>query len=301
MNTVVIGTRGSPLALWQANWVKERIETKNPGVSVTLKKIHTRGDKILDSPLALIGGKGLFVKELENELIKSGVDIAVHSMKDVPAILPPELEISVICKREDPRDALVARKATSFDSLPQSAKVGTSSLRRKAQMLHRRPDIEVVSLRGNVGTRIKKLDEQNLDAIILALAGLKRMGCENIVTERMDPSVCLPAVAQGAMGIETRKNDEKIMEIIGFLNDHNTRLAVETERAFLTRLEGGCQAPIAAYATIEAGKVTLDGLVAELDGSVIYREKMTAPVNQRISLGVEVAEKILERAPENLV
>jgi hydroxymethylbilane synthase len=294
LSNIVIGTRGSPLALWQANWVKDRIEEQNQGLSVTLTIIHTTGDKILDTPLAMVGGKGLFVKEIETALINREVDLAVHSMKDVPTKLPDELEISVIAEREDPRDAFIAREIESFDQLPKGAKVGTSSLRRQAMILNRRPDLKIIPLRGNVGTRLRKLTEEKLDAIILAAAGLKRMEQENEITEYMDIKDSLPAVAQGALGIETRKGDDKTLALINFLNHTDTRMAVEAERAFLEKLEGGCQVPIAAYATLTGDIITLDGLVGAVDGSVLHRKKMSANVDERKKLGVDLAEIILD-------
>jgi len=301
LSNIVIGTRGSPLALWQANWVKSRIEEQNGGVTVKLKVIHTTGDKILDTPLAKVGGKGLFVKEIETALINREIDLAVHSMKDVPTKLPSELLISVIAEREDPRDAFIARKAESFDQLPEGARVGTSSLRRQAQMLNRRRDLKIVPLRGNVGTRLRKLTEEKLDAVILASAGLKRMKQEEVVTEYMDPAVCLPAVAQGALGIETRKGDGDVAALIGFLDHPDTRKTVEAERAFLEKLEGGCQVPIAAYATLEDGVITLDGLVGAVDGSVIHRKKMSAGVDDRKKLGVDLAEKLLDMGADKIL
>ncbi len=294
MGIIHIGTRGSPLALWQANWVRDRIEKNNRDVSVSIKVIQTKGDKILDTPLAMVGGKGLFVKEIETELISGGVDIAVHSMKDVPTVLPDKLEISVVCKREDPRDALIAQKAESFDRLPHGAKLGTSSLRRSTQILNKRPDIKIVPLRGNIGTRIRKLTEENLDAIMLAAAGLKRMEQDNLVTQYLSVEESLPAVAQGALGIETRKGDDATLSLIGFLNHDETRIAIESERAALTRLEGGCQVPIAAHAEVTRGIVRLDGLVGAVDGSVLYRDKMEAPIGEHKKLGVELAERLLQ-------
>lgn len=301
MSNVVIGTRGSPLALWQANWVKSRIEEQNGGVTVKLRVIHTMGDKILDTPLAKVGGKGLFVKEIETALINKEIDLAVHSMKDVPTKLPSELLISVIAEREDPRDAFIAREVESFDQLPEGARVGTSSLRRQAQMLNRRRDLIIVPLRGNVGTRLRKLTEEKLDAVILASAGLKRMKQEEVVTEYMDPAVCLPAVAQGALGIETRKGDGDVAALTGFLDHPGTRAEVEAERAFLKKLEGGCQVPIAGYATLEDGVITLDGLVGAVDGSVIHRKKMSAGVGDRKKLGVDLAEKLLGMGADKIL
>ncbi len=290
-----IGTRGSPLALWQANFVKASLEKEYSGIIVELEIIHTQGDKILDTPLAMIGGKGLFVKELETALLDGRVDIAVHSMKDVPTELPDGLEISIILEREDPRDALIAKSVKSFADLPQGARVGTSSLRRQAQILSKRPDIEIISIRGNVGTRIGKIEKDNLDGVILAAAGLKRMKQDNLIAEYLSQEDSLPAVAQGAMGIESRINDEKVLNIINFLNHTESRIAVETERAFLKRLEGGCQVPIAGHATLKEGVVSFEGLVGAVDGSTIFRDVMTAPVGEHEAMGVALADKILSK------
>ncbi|VAX26194.1 Porphobilinogen deaminase [hydrothermal vent metagenome] len=293
MADIVIGTRGSPLALWQAKWVKASIEKERPGISVELLPIKTTGDKILDTPLAKVGGKGLFVKEIEEALFDNRAHIAVHSMKDVPTDLPEGLEISVILEREDPRDALIAREVDSFESIPQNGKVGTSSLRRQAQILYARPDLEIVPLRGNIGTRIGKLKSENLDAIILAAAGLKRMEQESLVTQYLSHSLSLPAVAQGAIGIESRVGDEKTLSLIRFLNDTSTAMVVEAERAFLKRLEGGCQVPIAAHAILEGDKISLTGLVGAIDGSVLHRDVAFGNVDGRESVGVGLAEKLL--------
>ncbi len=301
MDKLVIGTRGSPLALWQANWVKAQIEGQHKDISVELEIIHTTGDKILDTPLAKVGGKGLFVKEIEVALSDGAIDLAVHSMKDVPTILPDDLEISIICEREDPRDAFIAQEAATFDDLPKGAKVGTSSLRRQAQILHRRPDIEIVSLRGNIGTRIKKLTEQNLDAIMLAAAGLIRMEQQSIITEYMRSSEFIPAVAQGALGIETRKGDGDTMELIGFLNHEPTAIAVGAERAFLARLEGGCQAPIAAHAILSDGALALEGLVGVADGSLLYRDIHSGKVEDHETIGVSLAETLLKAGADEIL
>ncbi|MDH5478101.1 MAG: hydroxymethylbilane synthase, partial [Nitrospinota bacterium] len=255
MKELKIGTRASPLALWQANFIRSEIEKKHPGVEVKIFHIHTQGDKILDVPLAKVGGKGLFVKEIENELLAGNIDLAVHSMKDVPTALPDPLEISVICDREDPRDAFLAREARSVADLPQGAKVGTSSLRRQAQLLGLRPDLNVVSLRGNVGTRVRKMTEENMDAIILAVSGLLRMEMDNLITARLSEEDFVPAVAQGALGIETRKDDSATRAMIDFLNHPPTAQRVAAERAFLARLEGGCQVPIAGHATLVDGRL----------------------------------------------
>lgn len=299
MSNLIIGTRGSPLALWQANWVKARLEERHPGLDVYLKIIHTEGDKILDTPLAKVGGKGLFVKEIETDLIDGEVDLAVHSMKDVPTALPAELEISVICEREDPRDAFIARESgMTLATLSDKARVGTSSLRRQAQLLNRRPDLEIVPLRGNVGTRLRKLEELELDAVILAAAGLIRMEQAGLITEYLSAADSLPAVGQGALGIETRKDDGQTRALVEFLNHPPTQHAVESERSFLARLEGGCQVPIAAHATIEGGKLTLDGLVASVDGSVIFRDAISGPVDERAALGARLAELLLSRGAD---
>lgn len=294
MADITIGTRGSVLALWQANWIKRLIENEHNAVTVSLEVIVTKGDKILDTPLALVGGKGLFVKELESALLDGSVDIAVHSMKDVPTLLPDGLFIGAITEREDPRDAFVAREVGSFGDLANRAKIGTSSLRRQTQILNRRPDIEIIPLRGNVDTRLRKLHDENLDAIILAVAGLNRMGKSDVITEHMTIHDSLPAAAQGAVGIEARIDDTRILSLIGFLDHLETRTAVETERAFLARLEGGCQVPIAAHATISGKRVTIEGLVGAVDGSVVYRKNDAADACDRDALGVRLAEALLD-------
>ena len=301
MSDIVIGTRGSPLALWQANWIKGLIENEHKGTTVALEIIHTKGDKILDTPLALVGGKGLFVKELENALLDGSVDIAVHSMKDVPTELPEGLFITSITKREDARDAFVSKTSSSFAELPKGAKVGTSSLRRQTQILNRRPDIEIIPLRGNVDTRLRKLVDENLDAIILAVAGLNRMEKKEAITEYMSPKDSLPAVAQGAVGVEARLDDIKTASLIQFLDHDETRVAVEAERAFLKKLEGGCQVPIAAYATISGETVSMEGLVGAVDGSVIHRTNDKAHACNRENLGIRVAEALLSRGADKLL
>ncbi|MDH5299517.1 MAG: hydroxymethylbilane synthase, partial [Desulfobulbaceae bacterium] len=242
-----IGTRKSMLALTQSNWIKSRIESQYPEVTVELVKIVTKGDKIVDVPLAKVGGKGLFVKEIEEALLRNEVDIAVHSMKDVPAELPEELHIGIVTKREDPRDAFISRKYKTVEDLPQGAKVGTSSLRRKAQLASLRPDLVIEDLRGNLDTRLKKLDDGVYDAIILAAAGLNRMGWSDRVSSYFNRQQMLPAVAQGAVGIELRKSDADLLAGLSFLDDYETTVAVTAERAFLARLEGGCQVPIGGF------------------------------------------------------
>src|SRR3972149_3721313 len=256
INKIHIGTRGSKLALWQAEWVKAEIQMIDPGIDVRLIKIKTTGDMILDVPLAQVGGKGLFVKEIEEAILRHDVDIAVHSMKDAPTDITVSLHLSAICEREDPRDAFVSKvqsskfKVQSFKDLPRGARIGTSSLRRSSQLLNMRPDLQITQLRGNLDTRMRKLDEGQFDAIILAAAGVKRLGLQDRITEILPFEVSLPAIGQGAIGIECRADDESINKIVGALNHKETSIAVRAERAFLRKLEGGCQVPIAAYANI---------------------------------------------------
>ena len=292
-NIIRIGTRASLLALWQANWVKDILEEQNTGLNVELIKIKTTGDKILDVPLAKVGGKGLFVKEIEDALLSDKIDLAVHSMKDVPTDLPEGLHIASIAEREDPRDALLSRDGCKITDLPNNAKIGTSSLRRQAQILNMRPDFEINQLRGNLDTRIKKLTTEELDAVVLAAAGIRRMGWEEKITEYIPTEVCLPAIGQGAVGIETRVDDETINSLVSNLNHGPTSIAVRAERAFLKRLEGGCQVPIAAYGEISGKKIKLRGLVGRIDGSEIVKDSLEGSVERIEEIGVELAEKLL--------
>src|SRR5208337_4358142 len=271
-NNVVIGTRGSKLALWQAEWIKSELMKRTPGLKIELNKIKTTGDKILDVPLAKVGGKGLFVKEIEEALLNGEADLAVHSMKDVPTDFPAGLHLAVICEREDPRDAFLSGKQGTgfripdFKSLPRGATVGTSSLRRSSQLLNKRPDLKIEQLRGNLNTRLKKLDEGLFDAIILAVAGVKRLGWQDRITEILLPEISLPAIGQGAVGIESRIDDKMINSLISQLNHPETSVCVRAERAVLKRLEGGCQVPIAAHARLINGIITIDGLVGSVTG-----------------------------------
>ena len=292
---VNIGSRGSPLALWQANWVKSQLEEHHGDlIEVDIKIIKTSGDKIQDVPLAKIGGKGLFVKEIEEALIREEVDIAVHSMKDVPMKIPLNLVIGVITKRETPFDAFISRTVTKLADLPENARVGTGSLRRGAQLLKYRPDLEIVPLRGNIDTRLKKLETENLDGIILAGAGLKRMGWEDQITELIDPEIILPAMGQGAVGIEARRYDPDMLGLILPLDDDVTHLALEAERAMVGKLEGGCQIPIGAYATLDDRTLKLRGLVASLDGKTVYQAEKEGSCDQARSIGIDVANELLE-------
>jgi hydroxymethylbilane synthase len=291
---IKIGTRGSLLATTQSTWVKKQIEAEHPGVTVELVKIVTQGDKILDVPLAKVGGKGLFVKEIEEALLRRDVDLAVHSMKDVPSELPEELHLGIIPRRENPHDAFIATKYAKFTDLPQGATVGTSSLRRKSQLAALRPDLEIVDLRGNLDTRLRKLDEGQFQAIILAAAGLNRLGMSSRATGYFTAKEMLPAVGQGALGLELRRDDADLLEGLAFLNDATTTIAVTAERGFLFRLEGGCQVPIGAYAKVDNGRVELTGLVASLDGKVVLKESIAGPKEKAGELGVQLADRILD-------
>jgi hydroxymethylbilane synthase len=289
-----IGTRASQLALWQANWVKSELEKRYPDMEVILTKIKTMGDRILDVPLAQVGGKGLFVKEIEEAMLRGEIDIAVHSMKDVPTEFPEGLGLYCITEREDPRDAVVSR-GTPFSRLPHGARIGTSALRRQAQLLSVRPDLEMVTIRGNVETRIRKLDEENLDAVILAAAGLKRLGLTDRVAEYLDVEFSIPAIGQGALGIECRLDDQDITETIAFFDHPPTSHAVRAERALLRRCQGGCQVPIAAHATVRGSELRLVGFIAAVDGRESVRGETSGPLERCEILGEELAEHLLSR------
>jgi hydroxymethylbilane synthase len=290
---LVIGTRGSKLAVWQAEWVLTRLRELEPGLSVSLKRIKTTGDKILDAPLATIGGKGLFVKEIEEALARGEIDLAVHSMKDVPTRLPEGMEILAVTEREDPRDVLISRSGLSLERLPKGARIGTSSLRRQAQLLHLRPDLTIVMLRGNLDTRLRKLDEGEYDAIVLAAAGLRRLGLSGRATEYLPPELSLPAIGQGALGLEGRSDDRFVRDLAMRLDHQPTRTAVMAERALLERLEGGCQIPIAAHATIAGGTLSLIGLVAAVNGRRLVRDSMDGPAQEARRIGILLAERLL--------
>jgi hydroxymethylbilane synthase len=295
MNEVRIGTRGSPLAVWQSEWVRSRILAICPDCRVELVRIKTTGDKITDVPLATVGGKGLFVKEIETALLEERVDLAVHSMKDMPADIPVGLCIGAVPKRESPYDVLISKDNVLFKDLPQRARVGTSSLRRGAQVRHARPDITVHVLRGNLDTRLRKMETEGLAAIILAAAGVRRLGLEDRITEYLPEQIMLPAIGQGALAIEVREDHEAIRRIVDSMDHRETRLAVESERAFLARLEGGCQVPIAAHAELYRDELELTGLIAEVDGSVVLRDSLSGPAGQGKALGLELANRLLEK------
>jgi len=298
---VRIGTRGSKLALWQANWVKERVEKQTPQIKGEIVKIKTMGDKILDVALAQVGGKGLFVKEIEEALLDRRIDVAVHSMKDVPTKLANSLHIAAITEREDPRDVMISNRWKHFEELPREAKVGTSSLRRQAQLLRVRPDLKMTILRGNLDTRMKKLKEEGLDAIIVAASGVIRLGEERQITQYLDFDLCLPATGQGTFALECRKEDVEINGILKPLNAPNVSLAVRAERAFLKKLEGGCQVPIAAYGQIENGVLLLNGLIASVDGKDLVRDKISGNPGDPEAIGRKLAERLLNSGGEAIL
>ncbi|HEX8186637.1 MAG TPA: hydroxymethylbilane synthase [Blastocatellia bacterium] len=295
---IIIGTRGSKLALWQANWVKTELEKHAPGLRVEVQVISTKGDRVLDVSLPKLGeqGKGLFTKELEDAIFERRVDIAVHSLKDLPTELPAGLHIGAICEREDVRDALVARgDVQSFNDLPRGAVIGTSSLRRQAQILATRPDLIIKPVRGNVDTRIRKLDSGEYDAIVLAAAGLHRLGFDNRITEHLGEELVLPAVGQGALAIETRSDDESVNAILQSLDHEPTRQACRAERAFLKGLGGGCIVPIAAHAHVDGGDLSLSGLVASPDGSEVVRGHQSGFKDDAEQIGVRLAGELIGR------
>ena len=300
-NLLKIATRKSPLALWQAEYVRDRLLAAHQGLEVELVTMTTRGDRILDTPLAKIGGKGLFVKELEQGMMAGDADIAVHSLKDVPMDLPEGFILPVVCERESPFDAFVSHEVADIENLPQGAKVGTSSLRRSSQLLHRRPDLEILSLRGNVQTRLSKLDAGEFDAIILASAGLIRLKLEDRIRHKITPEFMLPAVGQGAVGIECRAGDENTLSLINCLNDPDTHTRVAAESAFNHRLEGGCQVPIAAFAVLEDEQIWLRGLVASTDGKEMLLAETRGPRQDAEKLGLKLAEELLDRGADRIL
>ena len=299
--TLKIATRQSPLALWQANYVKDRLQQLYPDLTIELVPMVTKGDVILDSPLAKIGGKGLFVKELENALLNKEADIAVHSMKDVPMQFPEGLGLAVICQREDPRDAFVSHSYRTFAELPQGAVVGTSSLRRQCQLKALRPDLDIRSLRGNVGTRLSKLDNGDYDAIILASAGLIRLGLADRIASFIDVEQSLPAAGQGAVGIECRTDDMQVQALLAPLADAETTYCVRAERAMNNHLQGGCQVPIGGYAVLQQGQLYLRALVGDVDGSQIIRAEGKSAVENADVLGVQIAEQLLAQGADKIL
>ncbi len=299
--TLKIATRKSPLALWQANFVKDRLEALHPQLQVELVPMSTQGDKILDTPLAKVGGKGLFVKELETAMLEGRADIAVHSMKDVPVEFPEGLGLHTICEREDPRDAFVSNRFKAIAELPQGAVVGTSSLRRQCQLRAARPDLVIRDLRGNVNTRLAKLDAGEYDAIILAAAGLKRLEMAHRITAFIEPEQSLPANGQGAVGIECRLDDTELHALLAPLEHTETRARVLTERAMNRALQGGCQVPIGAYALVEGEQIWLRGLVGSPDGSQVIRDEIRGPLADGEALGEQLAQRLLAAGADEIL
>lgn len=296
-----IATRKSALALWQAEFIRTALRAVHPDLEVELVPMSTRGDQILDSPLAKVGGKGLFVKELEQALLDGRADIAVHSMKDVPVELPAGLALPAIVEREDPRDAFVSSVCGGLDDLPSGARVGTSSLRRQCQLRAMRPDLEILDLRGNVNTRLAKLDSGQYDAIVLACAGLKRLGFAERIRVEIAPEVILPAIGQGAIGIECRTDDSRVNSMIRSLADSRTTLCVSAERAMNARLMGGCQVPIAGFAQLTGDQIVLRGLVATPDGRQVLRGQVQGPSRQALELGNSLADELLRRGADRIL
>ncbi len=296
-----IATRKSPLALWQANHVRDALLARNPGLEVELVTMTTQGDKILDTPLAKVGGKGLFVKELEAGMLGGRADLAVHSMKDVPVEFPEGLGLAAVLPREDPRDVLISNEYSGIDTLPQGARVGTSSLRRQCQLRRIRPDLRVLDLRGNVNTRLGKLDNGDYDAILLAAAGVRRMGWEARITELLAPERFLPAIGQGAIGIEIREDDDRVRELVGALNDARTATRVRAERALNEALQGGCQVPIAGYSEISHGVIVLRALVGRPDGSDMVQGVISGRPEDAAELGRVLAEDLLSRGAREIL
>jgi hydroxymethylbilane synthase len=293
--TMRIGTRGSPLALAQTRGVEAQLRARHPDLATELVIIKTSGDRLKDVPLAQVGGKGLFIKEIEEALLAGGVDLAVHSLKDMPAEMPPGCILGAAPPREDCRDAFISHRYASLTEIPSGGRVGTGSLRRKVQILHRRPDLEVVHLRGNVDTRLRKLESERLDAIILAAAGLKRLGLGHIPQGYLSTEEMLPAVGQGALGLEVREDDQEMLHLLEPLNHYPTQVAVTGERAFLARLEGGCLIPVAAWGRLENGSLTLEALISDLEGRRLLQDRLVGPPEEAGALGRRLAEMLLER------
>lgn len=296
-----IATRKSPLALWQANFVKQQILTNHPNLTVELIPMVTKGDVLLDSPLSKIGGKGLFVKQLEQAILNNEADIAVHSIKDIPAEFPEGLTLATICKRDDVRDSFISNKYSNIDELPNGAIIGTSSLRRQCQLRAKYPHLQIKDLRGNVGTRLVKLDNQQYDAIILASAGLKRLALQDRIKQYIDTDLILPAVGQGAIGIETRADDKKILEILSVLDDKHSRVCIEAERAMNKALQGGCQVPIACYSQLNNNILSLQGLVGRIDGSKIIKVALEGSITEAEKLGQELAKRLLDQGAKTIL
>ncbi len=298
---IIVGSRDSALAMWQTNWVVDNLKRLNPDYTFRIVSMKTQGDKILDVALAKIGDKGLFTKELEHAMLKNETDLAVHSMKDLPTMLPEGLTIGAICERVDPRDVVVSRDGISLEQMPQGARIGTSSLRRCAQLLNFRPDLVLEPLRGNLNTRMAKLERNNLDAIILAAAGIERLGWGDRITERLSTDICLPAVGQGSIGIEIREGDQEVYDVVQKLNHFPSQAAITAERALLKKLEGGCQIPIGALGTLDGDQLTVRGVVAGLDGKDLVRSSITGPAADAAQLGEKLAEQLIGMGADKIL
>jgi hydroxymethylbilane synthase len=301
MSEIIIGTRKSQLAVAQSTLVAEELAEKFPDYKFSLKKMSTKGDRIIDRSLIEIGGKGLFIKEIEIALLNQEIDLAVHSLKDMPGEIANEFELIATPQRANPLDVLISKDDRILEELPQGAKIGTGSLRRKAQLLNYRPDLEIVPIRGNIDTRIKKLYSQDLDAIVLAAAGLERMGWSDKISQYLEPAISLPAVGQGVLVLEVRSNDDSIKELVKGINHHDTYVRVAAERSFLSYLEGSCKIPIAAYAQIEDDELSIEGMVASLDGSRLLRAKLKGSRAEAKELGVKLAQRLVEQGAAEIL
>jgi hydroxymethylbilane synthase len=301
MKTIKVGSRESQLAMWQTEHVVNILSIKCPDYNFEIVPIKTKGDKILDVALAKIGDKGLFTKELEIAILNGEVDFAVHSMKDLQTVVPDGLTIGAITKRHDPRDVLISKHNTTFKDLPEKSTIGTSSLRRRAQLLNIRPDLKIIDLRGNINTRLKKLTTEDYDAIILAAAGVERLGWHDKITEKLSLDICLPAVGQGAIGIEIRENDQEIYEIVSKINDYHTEVCIRAERALLKTLEGGCQIPIGAIGEIDNNQLTLKALVGSLDGKTVIKESLTGDISDPEKIGLKLANILMEKGAKKIL
>ncbi len=301
MEHVKIGTRSSKLALWQTNFIANELQKKYPNLKIEIINIKTTGDKILDSPLSKIGGKGLFTKEIEIQMLEKKIDLAVHSLKDVPSELDENFSTAAVTKRFDPFDAFVSNKFKSFGELPDNALIGTSSLRRRAQLLKINPNLKIENLRGNVDTRLKKLDEGNFDAIILAAAGLKRLGYENRITEILSPEKILPAVGQGALAIEILSSNFEIRELVKFLDDEKSHIETNAERGFLKIVGGGCQVPIGVFSKIFDNKISVEAIISSVDGKIFVREKIVGEICDAVKIGENLAKKMLENGGQKIL
>ncbi|WP_273419983.1 hydroxymethylbilane synthase [Veillonella caviae] len=300
-NHIKIGTRKSALALWQAEFIKNELQRLNPSITVELVHFNTKGDRILEKPLAEVGGKGLFTAELEAAMHAGDIDIAVHSLKDMPTELPQGLTLGAISKREVPYDALISPQYKTLDKLPKGARIGTSSLRRQAQLLHRRPDLKIEVIRGNVQTRLNKIETEGLDGVILAQAGLKRLGLDHQITQVFTADEMIPAVGQGALAIECRVDDVEMLDMLSLIDDEPTRLAVEGERSFLNQLNGNCQVPMGVHGTIEKGQLTLKALIASTDGKTVYEGELSGPATKRVMLGKNLAKALYEEGGKHII